>query len=92
MTSDIYVTDKPCKRCGSNEIYYSDVSIHIGKYCAKCKGWIKWVNKNDVPSDFVEALNSRTKNVQDDFDEPTKMERQYENNHNGEEDDDLPWF
>ena len=51
-----------------------------------------WVAKSDVPDDFLDKLKS-CKQEKDDFDKPTKMERQFENNCNYyDEEDDLPWY
>lgn len=78
MISDMYKSEEACKNCGCKIIYYKNVGPHIGKYCSNCDKWIIWVAKSDVP---------------DDFDEPTKMERQFENNCNYyDEEDDLPWY
>lgn len=92
MISDMYKSEEACKNCGCKIIYYKNVGPHIGKYCSNCDKWIIWVAKSDVPDDFLDKLKSR-KQEEDDFDEPTKMERQFENNCNYyDEEDDLPWY
>lgn len=92
MISDMYKSKEACKNCGCKIIYYKNVGPHIGKYCSNCDKWIMWVAKSDVPDDFLDKLKSR-KQEEDDFDKPTKMERQFENNCNYyDEEDDLPWY
>lgn len=92
MISDMYKSEEACKNCGCKIIYYKNVGPHIGKYCSNCGKWIIWVAKSDVPDDFLDKLKS-CKQEEDDFDEPTKMERQFENNCNYyDEEDDLPWY
>lgn len=92
MISDMYKSEEACKKYGCKIIYYKNVGPHIGKYCSNCDKWIMWVAKSDVPDDFLDKLKS-CKQEEDDFDEPTKMERQFENNCNYyDEEDDLPWY
>lgn len=92
MISDMYKSKEACKNCGCKIIYYKNVGPHIGKYCSNCDKWIMRVAKSDVPDDFLDKLKS-CKQEKDDFDKPTKMERQFENNCNYyDEEDDLPWY
>lgn len=92
MISDMYKSEEACKNCGCKIIYYKNVGSHIGKYCSNCDKWIMWVAKSNVPDDFLDKLKS-CKQEEDDFDKPTKLERQFENNCNYyDEEDDLPWY
>ena len=34
-----------CLNCGSEEFEYRQVSIHLGRYCADCGKWDRWVKK-----------------------------------------------
>lgn len=37
-----------CKKCGCGTFIYKTVYPHVGKYCAHCGAWQKWVPKNEI--------------------------------------------
>lgn len=43
-----FVSDTPCKKCGSYKMYTRHNGPHIGLYCQCCESWQKWV-KDETP-------------------------------------------
>ena len=41
-----------CNRCMKRELpRWVKVKMHYGMYCGHCLGWIRWVKKEEVPTD-----------------------------------------
>lgn len=42
-----------CPKCKSEDFYYMWHGEQIGKFCAKCDAYIKWVKKSEIDLTLV---------------------------------------
>lgn len=67
-----------CPDCGCEVFEEKKVGPHIGKYCAKCGKWIKWIPKKEAHLDIPDDEYNQPK-------EPNPYDGDYF-------EDDLPWI
>ena len=37
-----------CKRCGSDDLFVKQQSVHLGLFCRQCGLWQKWITKSEA--------------------------------------------